>query len=64
MVFQRIGFNDEWVKTKTESEFIAHESHHGLNEKQLKEVYALMVPPKKNIEKPNAGKADVKAPHE
>lgn len=64
MVFQGIGFNDEWAKTKTEAEFIAHESHHGLSEKQLKEVYALMLPPKKIIEKANAGKADVKAPHE
>jgi DNA-binding transcriptional regulator YhcF (GntR family) len=34
-----IHFNSEWVASKTLQEFIEHESHHGLSEKQLKDVY-------------------------
>lgn len=44
MNFNGVNFNPAWAKTKTEAEFIAHESHHGLTEKQLKEAYRLMVP--------------------
>ena len=31
---------------KSEADFIAHEIHHGLSEKQLKEVYAIGKPKK------------------
>lgn len=48
MNFNGVNFNESWVKTKTEAEFIAHESHHGLSEKQLKEAYKLMNPKKKD----------------
>lgn len=63
MNYNGIKFNDAWVKTKTEAEFIAHESHHGLSEKQLKEAYGLMVPKKKAVEKPDEviAKGNVKA---
>ena len=44
MVFNKIDFNEGWVKTKTLAEFIAHEKHHGLSDAQLKEVYELIVP--------------------
>lgn len=47
MVFNGVWFNEAWAKTKTEAEFVAHESHIGLSEKQLKEAYALMNPKKK-----------------
>ena len=36
--------------TKTEAEFIKHEKHHGLTEAELKEVWALMNPKKKDKE--------------
>lgn len=64
MVFEGIKFNDEWVKTKSEAEFIAHESHHGLSEKQLKEVYRLIVPKKKNKAESPAEEAPIETPKE
>lgn len=70
MNFQGINFNDEWVKTKTEAEFVDHENHHGLSPDQLKECYALIVPPvakvgkNKTLNESNAGKADEKAQQE
>lgn len=44
MNFEGVNFNEVFWKTKTEAEFIAHESHHGLSEKQLKEAFGLMNP--------------------
>jgi|JI6StandDraft_1071083.scaffolds.fasta_scaffold1162481_1 hypothetical protein len=64
MVINGVSFNDDWVKTKSLKQFIEHEKHHGLSDEVMKEYYETVVPPKKIIEKPNAGKADVKAPHE
>lgn len=49
MIFEKINFNEAYWKTKTEAEFIAHERHHGLGEKKLKEAFALMNP--KPVEK-------------
>lgn len=51
MIFNRIDFNEDWVKTKTLPDFIAHEKHHGLSDEQMKEVFELIVP-KVEIEKP------------
>jgi hypothetical protein len=42
MNYAGVNFNTAHYKSKTEAEFIAHESHHGLTEKQLKEAYSLM----------------------
>lgn len=53
MNYNGVEFIDSWVKTKTEAEFIEHESHHGLTDKQLKEAYNLIVPKKKLSEKPS-----------
>ena len=47
MKFEHVGFNAEHWKGKTEAQFIAHESHHGLDEKQLKEAFALLNPKEK-----------------
>jgi len=47
MLYNGINFYEDACKGKTEAEFIAHESHHGLSEKQLKEVYGLINPKKK-----------------
>lgn len=44
MVFENIAFNESYWKTKSEAEFIAGESHHGLTKEQLKEAYAIMNP--------------------
>lgn len=44
MVYNNINF---YPTDKTEAEFIEHEKHHGLTEKQLKEAYALLNPKKK-----------------
>jgi hypothetical protein len=44
MIYEGINFNEEWAKGKTVAEFVEHEKHHGLSEKQLKEAYKLMVP--------------------
>lgn len=56
MVFEKVNFNEDFWKGKTEAEFISHESHHGLGEKKLKEAFALLNPKKpervKVIEKP------------
>ena len=42
MNYAGVNFNELHYKDKTEAEFIAHESHHGLGEKQLKEAYFFM----------------------
>lgn len=47
MIFEGINFNEDHWKDKSLAEFIAHESHHGLSEKQLKEAFALMNPKSK-----------------
>jgi hypothetical protein len=41
VIYEGIAFNAQWVASKTQAEFIAHESHHGLTEAQLKEVHKL-----------------------
>jgi len=46
MNYNGINFNAEYWKTKTEVEFIAHEKHHGLSEKQLREAFSIMNPKK------------------
>lgn len=46
MIFEKINFNEDFWKGKTEAEFIAHERHHSLSEKQLKEAFALLNPKK------------------
>ena len=51
MVFEGISFNETFWQGKTEAAFIAHESHHGLTEAQLKEAFAIMNPVKKVVEK-------------
>jgi hypothetical protein len=38
---QEITFNADWAATKTEKEFVDHESHHGLTLAQLKEAHKL-----------------------
>lgn len=47
MIFEGINFNSVHWKGKSEASFIAHESHHGLGEKKLKEAYSMMNPPEK-----------------
>ena len=42
MNYAGVNFNAAHYKSKTEAEFIAHESHHGLSEKQLKDAYFFM----------------------
>lgn len=42
MIFEGINFNEAHWKGKTEAEFIAHESHHSITKKQLKEAFGLM----------------------
>lgn len=49
MTFEGITFNEDFWKTKTEAQFIAHEGHHGLSIEQLQEAFSLIVP--KSVEK-------------
>ena len=49
MNYEGVNFVEDSCKGKTEAEFIAHESHHGLSVAQLKEAYALMNPVKEKI---------------
>lgn len=49
MKIEHVTFNDEFWLNKTEDEFIAHESHHGLSKAKLKEVFELMHP---KVQKP------------
>jgi hypothetical protein len=44
MVYEGVSFNEKFWKGKKEADFIKHESHHGLSEEKLKEVFALMNP--------------------
>lgn len=44
MKFENVSFNDSFWKGKSKAEFIAHESHHGLGEKQLEEAFDLLNP--------------------
>lgn len=46
MKYNGVDFNESFWKDQTEEQFIAHESHHGLSLKQLKEAFALMNPVK------------------
>jgi hypothetical protein len=39
--FEGVVFNADWANTKTEKEFVEHESHHGLTTAQLKEAHKL-----------------------
>jgi hypothetical protein len=52
MKFEHVWFNAEFWRGKKEADFIAHESHHGLGEKQLKEAFLLINPQTTVIEKP------------
>lgn len=36
----RIKFNLDWVASKTLREFMEHERHHGLTDKQYKDIHA------------------------
>lgn len=58
MNYNGVSFVDAYWKDKTEAEFIAHESHHGLTDKQLKEAFALMNPKKVVNKKPSDDKRD------
>ena len=64
MKFQGISFTEAHWKTKTEAEFIAHESHHGLTVDQLKEAYSLMIPKplKKVVDNPPVNTGAVEKP--
>jgi hypothetical protein len=39
--YEGVMFNADWASTKTEKEFVDHESHHGLTPAQLKEAHKL-----------------------
>lgn len=56
MVYNGVKFMQAAAQGKTEAEFVAHESHHGLSAAQLKEVYAMLTPKgktrKTTVEKP------------
>lgn len=54
MIIEGINFNEDHWKDKTVAEFIEHEKHHGLTEKQLKAAFAI-IQPKKKVEKPADG---------
>lgn len=41
VTYNGISFNADWAATKTEKEFVKHESHHDLTADQLKEAYSL-----------------------
>lgn len=52
MKIDNVDFNEKFWKGKSKDEFIAHESHHGLSEKQLEEAFDLLNPkPKWEVEK-------------
>ena len=44
MKYDNVDFNENFWKGKSKVEFIAHESHHGLSEKQLGEAFDLLNP--------------------
>jgi len=41
ITFEHVTFDAAWAVSKTQKEFIAHESHHGLSPEKLKEVHML-----------------------
>jgi hypothetical protein len=41
--FNHIDFNGEWASTITVEAFIEHEKHHGLSEKELRDIHALIL---------------------
>jgi len=41
VTYEGVTFNADWAATKTPEEFVAHEGHHGLDNKQLKEAHKL-----------------------
>lgn len=43
VTYEHVNFYADAVVKQTEAEFIKHESHHGLNEAQLKEAYKFCV---------------------
>lgn len=57
MKIEHVNFNEDYWRDKTEDEFIAHESHHGLSKQKLKEVFALMRPKMQWPEKTAAKKS-------
>lgn len=49
MIYQGINFYEDSIKVMSEDDFVKGHGHHGLSEKQLIEVYSLIV--KKNKKK-------------
>jgi hypothetical protein len=41
VTYNGISFNAEWAASKSEKDFVKHESHHDLTPKQLTEAYNL-----------------------
>jgi hypothetical protein len=41
VTYEGISFNAEWAASKSEKDFVKHESHHALTPDQLKEVHGL-----------------------
>jgi hypothetical protein len=41
ITFEGVTFDAEWAVSKSQKEFIQHESHHGLTADQLKEAHML-----------------------
>jgi hypothetical protein len=41
ITYEGIGFNKNWVASKSLKEFSEHEKHHGLSPEQYKEVHDL-----------------------
>lgn len=60
MKIENVNFNEDFWRDKTEDEFIAHESHHGLSKAKLKEVFELMHPKmQRPVAKPVIRKSDL-----
>jgi hypothetical protein len=53
MKIDNIDFNESFWKGKSKAEFIAHESHHGLSEKQLEEAFDLLNPDSSESQDPS-----------
>lgn len=43
MKYEGVDFNSKWAASKNANDFVEHEKHHGLTEKQLREAHALCV---------------------
>lgn len=57
MKYEGVNFNSEWVAQQSFKDFAEHEKHHGLTDKQMKEVHKLCIekhkPAKVKDEKPD-----------